>query len=61
MKSFINDSVLAEVQTPMYIVEENLLRGNLSLIRDVAQRADIEIILAFKAFALWKTIPTIRE
>ena len=61
MKSFINDSVLAEVQTPMYIVEENLLRGNLSLIRDVAQRADIEIILAFKAFALWKTFPIIRE
>lgn len=61
MKSFINDSVLAEVQTPMYIVEENLLRGNLSLIRDVAQRADIEIILAFKAFALWKTFTIIRE
>lgn len=61
MKSFINDSVLAEVQTPMYIVEENLLRGNLSLIRDVAQRAGIEIILAFKAFALWKTFPIIRE
>lgn len=61
MKSFIDDSVLAEVQTPMYIVEENLLRGNLSLIRDVAQRADIEIILAFKAFALWKTFPIIRE
>ena len=61
MKSFINDSVLAELQTPMYIVEENLLRGNLSLIRDVAQRADIEIILAFKAFALWKTFPIIRE
>ncbi len=61
MKSFINDSVLAEVQTPMYIVEENLLRGNLSLIRDVAQMADIEIILAFKAFALWKTFPIIRE
>ena len=61
MKSFINDSVLAEVQTPMYIVEENLLRDNLSLIRDVAQRADIEIILAFKAFALWKTFPIIRE
>ena len=61
MKSYINESVLSEVQTPMYIVEENLLRGNLSLIRDVAQKADIEIILAFKAFALWKTFPIIRE
>ena len=61
MKSYINESVLEQVQTPMYIVEENLLRGNLSLIRDVAQRADVEIIMAFKAFALWKTFPIVRE
>ena len=61
MKSYINESVLAQVETPMYIVEENLLRANLSLIRDVAQRADVEIILAFKAFALWKTFPIVWE
>lgn len=61
MKSYINESVLAQVETPMYIVEENLLRANLSLIRDVAQKADVEIILAFKAFALWKTFPIVRE
>ncbi|MDY4555066.1 MAG: carboxynorspermidine decarboxylase [Prevotella sp.] len=61
MKSYINESVLTQVETPMYIVEENLLRANLSLIRDVAQRADVEIILAFKAFALWKTFPIVRE
>ena len=61
MKSYINESVLAQVETPMYIVEENLFRANLSLIRDVAQRADVEIILAFKAFALWKTFPIVRE
>ena len=61
MKSYINESVLEQVQTPMYIVEENLLRDNLSLIPDVAQRADVEIIMAFKAFALWKTFPIVRE
>lgn len=61
MKSYISESVLADVQTPVYIVEENLLRGNLALIRDVAKRADVEIIMAFKAFALWKTFPIIRE
>ena len=61
MKSYINESVLEQVQTPMYIVEENLLSDNLSLIRDVAQRAGVEIIMAFKAFALWKTFPIVRE
>ena len=47
--------------TPVYIIEEKRLRRNLSLIADVARRADVEIILAFKAFALWKTFPIFRE
>ena len=42
-------------------MEESLLRRNLSLIADVAKRADAEIILAFKAFALWKSFPIFRE
>ena len=47
--------------TPIYIIEEKKLRRNLALIADVAAKADIEVILAFKAFALWKTFPIFRE
>ncbi len=47
--------------TPIYIIEEERLRRNLSLIAGVAREADVEIILAFKAFALWKTFPIFRE
>ena len=46
--------------TPIYIIEERKLRRNLTLIAGVAAKADIEIILAFKAFALWKTFPIFR-
>ncbi|MBR2154719.1 MAG: carboxynorspermidine decarboxylase [Bacteroidaceae bacterium] len=46
---------------PCYIIEESLLRRNLALIRSVCERADVEIILAFKAFALWKSFPIFRE
>ena len=46
---------------PIYIIEESKLRRNLQLIADVAAKADVEIILAFKAFALWKTFPIFRE
>ena len=49
------------MDTPIYIIEEARLRRNLQLIADVARRADVEIILAFKAFALWKTFPIFRE
>ncbi|KGN72449.1 carboxynorspermidine decarboxylase [Porphyromonas macacae] len=48
-------------QRPAYVLEEELLRKNLELIRSVADRAGVEIILAFKAYALWKTFPIIRE
>ena len=47
--------------TPIYIIEETKLRRNLQFIADIAAKADIEIILAFKAFALWKTFPIFRE
>lgn len=45
----------------MYIVDESRLRRNLELIRSVADAAGVEIILAFKAYALWKTFPIFRE
>ncbi|MCF0196951.1 MAG: carboxynorspermidine decarboxylase [Bacteroidaceae bacterium] len=46
---------------PYYLIEERLLRRNLSLIRRVAEESGAEVILAFKAFALWKTFPIFRE
>ena len=49
------------LKTPVYIIEEKRLRHNLALIREVACRTDSEWILAFKAFALWKTFPIFRE
>ncbi|MBR0045722.1 MAG: carboxynorspermidine decarboxylase [Bacteroidaceae bacterium] len=50
-----------QIPSPCYVMEETLLRRNLSLISSVATRADVEIILAFKAFALWKSFPIFRE
>ena len=57
----INLDTFEEVRSPMYIVEEAKLRRNLQLIASVATSADVEIILAFKAFALWKTFPIFKE
>lgn len=47
--------------TPAYILEESLLRKNLALISEVARRGNVEIILALKAFAQWRTFPIFRE
>ena len=48
-------------ETPYYRIEERLLRKNLALIRRTAEEAGVEFILAFKAFALWKTFFIFRD
>lgn len=49
------------IPSPCYVIEESLLRRNLTLIKDVKERAGIEIIMALKAFAMWKVFPIVRE
>lgn len=49
------------IPTPYYIVYEDKLRANLRKITEVEKRADVKIIMAFKANALWKTFPVISE
>lgn len=50
-----------DIPTPFYIVYEDKLRHNLELISKVKREAGVNIIMAFKANALWKTFPIIRE
>ncbi|MGP1421647.1 MAG: carboxynorspermidine decarboxylase [Tannerella sp.] len=49
------------IPSPCYVIEESLLRRNLTLIKDVKERAGVEIIMALKAFAMWKVFPIVRE
>jgi carboxynorspermidine decarboxylase len=42
-------------------MDETLLRKNLALIQNVSERAGVEIILAFKSFAMWRSFSIFRE
>ncbi|MCM1021349.1 MAG: carboxynorspermidine decarboxylase [Muribaculum sp.] len=53
--------ITKDITTPAYVVYEDKLRSNLSLIRSVADRAGVKIIMAFKANALWRTFDIIKE
>lgn len=57
----VDRNTFQEIHHPIYVLEEGRLRKNLELIASVAERAGVEIILAFKAYALWKTFPVFRE
>lgn len=51
----------SKIPSPCYVLDEDLFRKNLQLIKSVKERADVNIIMAFKAFALWKSFPIVRE
>jgi len=57
----MSNQFVKEIPSPCYVMEESLLRRNLTLIKGVSERAGVNIILAFKAFALWKSFPIFRE
>lgn len=50
-----------ELRTPVYVIYEKKLRKNLELISEVSKRSGANIIMAFKANALWKTFPIFKE
>ena len=52
---------IQQVPSPCYVLDEQLLRDNLALIKSVKERAGVNIIMAFKAFSLWPAFPIVRE
>ncbi|NUM49786.1 MAG: carboxynorspermidine decarboxylase [Flavobacteriales bacterium] len=52
---------IKKIPLPCYVLEEDLLRKNLTLIKQVSEIAGVEIILAFKGFAMWGAFPIVRE
>lgn len=52
---------LNKIPSPCFVLDEKLLIQNLELIRSVRQKAQIEIILALKGFAMWHVFPLIKK
>ncbi len=51
----------SQIPSPCFVLDEQLLEKNLQLIRSVKERAGIDIILAFKGFAMWSVFPILRK
>lgn len=46
---------IAQIPTPCYVCEEQLLEANLKLLRRVSDESGAKVILALKGFAMWST------
>jgi len=52
---------ISKVPSPCYLLEEDKLIKNLSVLKRVQDEADCTIILALKGFAMWSMFPLIKE
>ena len=50
-----------KIPSPSFVLDESRLRHNLALIARVQREAEVQIILAFKGFAMWSAFPVVRE
>lgn len=49
------------MRTPYFVVDETALRHNLTILKDVSERAGCKILLAQKAFSMFSVYPLLRE
>ena len=49
------------LETPVYVCDLGALRANLEVLADAQRRADCNILLALKGFAMWSVFPIVRE
>lgn len=52
---------LSNIPTPCYLLNEKSLEDNLKLIKGVKEAAGVNIILAFKGFAMWSTFKILNK
>lgn len=52
-------NILYSVETPCYVIDEEALIRNLTILRDIADRAGCKILLAQKAFSMFSVYPLI--
>jgi carboxynorspermidine decarboxylase len=61
MKNILPTIDYNKIPSPCFVLDERRLRANLSLIKKVKEEAGVEIIMAFKAFAMFPVFPIIKE
>ncbi len=52
---------LSRVPTPCYVIDQEKIRFNLQLLRDIGDRSGAKVLLALKAFSMWSLAGLIEE
>ncbi len=61
MKRPLSTLKTARIQTPAFVIEEKLLRHNLSILKHVADASGAMVLHALKAWATWPLFPIVKK
>ncbi|MBV9349226.1 MAG: carboxynorspermidine decarboxylase [Patescibacteria group bacterium] len=51
----------AKIDTPAFVIEEHILRHNLSILKEVKEKTGTKMLQALKTWATWELFPIVRE
>jgi carboxynorspermidine decarboxylase len=52
---------ISNIETPSFVIDIETLKNNLNILEKVKKRTSCKILLAIKAFAMFKVFPLIRD
>ena len=53
--------LFAGLKSPSFVVDEEALEKNASVLGDIQRRTGCRILLALKAFSMWKAFPVLKD
>ena len=55
MKNRLTKDILNQLPSPCWVLEEDKLKNNLEILKNIKDRTGVKILLALKGYALWKS------
>ncbi len=57
----LDDNILNNLPSPCWLLEEEKLKKNLEILKNIKDKTGVKILLALKGYALWKSFDLVRN
>ena len=59
--SLIDEKILEKLPSPCWMLEESKLKNNLEILKNIKDKTGVNILLALKGYALWKSFDLVNQ
>jgi len=61
MQSKLTNDILKQLPSPCWLLEEDKLKSNLEILKNIKDKTGVKILLALKGYALWKSFDMVSK